>query len=82
MSNNYYCNAVSVSGQIVTCRASVNCAGGDGDDLGVAARGADRCIGNPAALAYSPLGSEDCFACVGKSKHMQIHDKIKFCYVP
>jgi hypothetical protein len=58
-----------VSGQTVTCRASVNCTGGDGDDLGAAANGAACCLDNPAALAYSPPGSEDCFACVGELVH-------------
>ena len=62
---------MSVSGETVTCRASVNCTGGDGDDLGVAANGAACCLGNPAALAYSPSSSEDCFACVGES--MEVH---------
>ena len=28
------CSVVSVRGQLVSCRASANCAGGPGDDLG------------------------------------------------
>ena len=54
----------------MTCRASVNCAGGAGDDLGVAVDGRDCCLDNPRALAYSPLGSEECIACIGESKPM------------
>ena len=50
----------------VGCRASVNCAGGPGDDLGEAVDGAGCCLGNPNAMAYTPQGSEDCFACVGE----------------
>ena len=48
------------------CRASFNCAGGTGDDLGVAVNGTGCCLDNPNALAYSPQGSEDCIACVGE----------------
>ena len=58
---------VSVRGQVL-CRASVNCAGGPGDDLGVAVNGEGCCLGNPDALAYSPPGS-DCIACVGEVLH-------------
>ena len=50
----------------VGCRASVNCAGGPGDDLGVAVDGAGCCLGNPNSMAYTPVGSEDYFACVGE----------------
>ena len=51
---------------MVTCRASFNCAGGPGDDLGVAVDGAGCCLDNPNALAYSPLGSEECIPCIGE----------------
>ena len=57
---------VSVRGQSFSCRASVNCAGGIGDDLGVAVSGKSCCLDNPRALAYSPTGSEECVACVGE----------------
>ena len=50
----------------VTCRASFNCNGGPDDDLGVAARGGSCCLDNPSALAYVPVGSEDCIPCVGE----------------
>ena len=51
---------------VVQCRASFNCDGGPNDDLGVAVGGAGCCLDNPDALAYSPQGSEDCFACIGE----------------
>ena len=59
---------MSVRGQglVVLCRASFNCAGGPGDDLGVVVDGEACCLGNPDAQAYSPQGSEDCFTCVGE----------------
>jgi hypothetical protein len=50
----------------VVCRASFNCAGGPGDNLGVAADGEGCCLDNPDALAYTPQGSEECNACVGE----------------
>ena len=56
----------SGAGQLVSCRASVNCAGGPGDDLGVAADGRSCCLDNPRALAYAPVGGEECIACVGE----------------
>ena len=49
----------------VMCRASVNCAGGSGDDLGEMTLG-DCCVNNPRGLAYSLIGSERCVACVGE----------------
>ena len=60
-------NIVSVKGQFVTCRASANCTGGSGDNLGAAANGRSCCLDNPRALAYSTQGSEDCFACIVES---------------
>ena len=48
----------------VGCRASVNCAGGPGDDLG---RTAERgcCVDNPLGLAY--VGGEGlCVPCIGE----------------
>ena len=58
-----YCSVTD----LVMCRATFNCAGGPGDDLGVAVDGgAGCCLGNPNAMAYTPAGSEDCFACVGE----------------
>ena len=48
------------------CRATINCTGGPDDDLGEAVDGSGCCLGNPNALAYSPLGSEDCTACIGE----------------
>ena len=62
----FFVIVVPVRGQKVQCRASFNCAGGPGDDLGMAASGEDCCLGNPNALAYSPQDSEDCFACIGE----------------
>ena len=58
---------MSVRGQVL-CRATFNCTGGIADYLGVAVDGAGCCIGNPDALAYSPIGTcqEDCIACVGE----------------
>ena len=56
---------LSLQGQ-VACRATSNCAGGPGDDLGVAEDGSGCCLGNPNALAYTPQGSEECIACVGE----------------
>ena len=57
---------VSVRGQ-VGCRATFSCAGGPGDDLGMAENVAGCCLGNPSAMAYTPKpkGSENCFACIG-----------------
>ena len=48
------------------CRASVNCTGGPGDDLGVAASSSSCCLDNPRALGYNPLGTKECVACVGE----------------
>ena len=48
------------------CRATFNCIGGPNDDLGVAGDGAGCCLGNPNAMAYTPIGSEECIACVGE----------------
>ena len=53
---------VSVTGEVL-CRGSFNCVG---DDLGEAVDGAGCCLGNPNAMAYTPLGSEECNACVGE----------------
>ena len=51
----------------VMCRASVNCAGGSGDDLGVMTLGkCCACVNNARGLAYNPIGSERCVACVGE----------------
>ena len=50
----------------MVCRASVNCIGGPGDVLGEAANGEGCCLDYPNALAYNPIGSEDCIACVGE----------------
>ena len=49
----------------VMCRASVNCAGGSGDVLGVMTLG-NCCVNNSRGLAYNPIGSERCVACVGE----------------
>ena len=57
---------MSVRGQVVVCRASSNCDGQPGDDLGVAVDGEGCCLGNPDALAYTAPGSEECTACVGE----------------
>ena len=56
---------MSVRGQ-VSCRASSTCAGGAGDELGVAVNGEGCCLGDQAALAYTAPGSEECIACVGE----------------
>ena len=55
-------------GQVSSCRASVNCAGGPDDDLGVEANGERCCLDFPDALAYNPLGTEECVACIGESR--------------
>ena len=47
------------------CRASFNCAGGPGDDLGVAEDGAGCCLDNPSAMAYTPK-PKGWFVCVGE----------------
>ena len=57
---------MSVRGQSFSCRASVNCAGGAGDDLGVAASGENCCLDFSRALAYNPVGTEECVVCVGE----------------
>ena len=62
---------ISVRGQAIICRASVNCTGGPGDDLGMAVDGRSCCLDNPRALAYSLQDSEKCIACVGESQMMK-----------
>ena len=62
----FFVIGVSVRGQSFSCRASVNCAGGAGDDLGVAVSGESCCLDNPRALAYNPVATEECVACVGE----------------
>ena len=58
---------VSVGGQqLVQCRASINCANGAGDDLGMAVDGRSCCVDNPRALAYIPSDGI-CIPCVGES---------------
>jgi hypothetical protein len=53
------------------CRASVNCNGEPGDDLGVTTeRGC--CVDNPNGLAYSIQGGESCTPCVGESIAMRL----------
>ena len=49
------------------CKASVNCTGGPGDDLGVVADGSSCCLDSPRGLAYIPLGSDNCSTCVGET---------------
>lgn len=57
---------ISVKAQVI-CRASVNCNGQPGDDLGVTTeRGC--CIDNPNGLAYSVPGGESCTPCIGESE--------------
>ena len=53
-------------GQLVSCRASPNCGGGMGDDLGLAVNGERCCLDNPDAMGYILLSSEDCFPCIGE----------------
>ena len=65
--------SISVRGQTFSCRASVNCAGGPGDDLGVAASEEGCCLDNPTALAYSRTGREECVVCVGEFYSIQGH---------
>ena len=50
---------------IVQCRASVDCDGAPGDDLGVTT---DRgcCVDNPNGLAYTMGGGEICTPCIGE----------------
>ena len=62
----FFVIVVSVRGQIVSCKASVNCAGGAGDDLGVAASRESCCMDNSRALAYNTVGTEECVACIGE----------------
>ena len=63
----FFVIVVIVRGQNVSCRASPNCGGGMGDDLGVAASGERCCLDNPDAMGYNPQGTEDCFPCIGES---------------
>ena len=62
------CVVISVSAQaIVVCRASVDCNGESGDDLGeTTVRGC--CVDNPNGLAYSVQGgaNESCTPCIGE----------------
>ena len=52
-------------GQLVSCRASTTCVGGQGDDVGVAVDGRGCCLDNPRALAFVP-NQGTCVACVGE----------------
>ena len=52
-------------GQLQWCRASTNCNGVPGDDLGPVADPRDCCLGNPNGLAYVPREGV-CIACVGE----------------
>ena len=57
-------NIIPDTGVPVPCRASVNCAGGPGDDLGMMTP-RDCCVVNPQGLAYVPREGA-CIACVGE----------------
>ena len=58
---------VSVTAQqLVVCRASVNCNGEPGDNLGLATE-RSCCINNPNGLAYVASGSESCTPCIGEN---------------
>ena len=63
----FFVIVVIVRGQNVSCRASPNCVGGTGDNVGVAASGERCCLDNPDAMGYNPGGTEDCFPCIGES---------------
>ena len=58
---------ISVKAQQVVCRASVNCNGQPGDDLGEMTD-SECCIDNPNGLAYSVPGEESCTPCIGESE--------------
>lgn len=58
---------VSVRGQVVSCKASVNCTGGLDNDLGMEVDGRSCCLDNQRALAYVPSDGS-CVACVGESQ--------------
>ena len=49
----------------MSCRASVNCAGGPDGDAGVAVNGRSCCLDNPRALAFVD-GEGSCVPCVGE----------------
>ena len=57
---------VSVRGQgLMLCRASANCTGAPGDEVGEAVDGRGCCLNNPRALAFSDDGGS-CVPCVGE----------------
>ena len=75
---------VSVQGQTVgvVCRASVDCAGGPGDDLGRTTE-RDCCVDKPLGMAY--VGSEgNCTPCIGECIGMSasIHSYVGGITVP
>ena len=60
-----YTNFAYAGQTFVSCRASVSCSGGPGDDVGVAVDGRGCCVDNPRALAYAD-GEGSCVPCVGE----------------
>ena len=53
----------------VVCRATVNCTGGPGDDLGDTTT-RDCCVNNPRGLAYvTNINEGTCIPCVGECRH-------------
>ena len=61
-----YLIVTSVRGQLTSCRASFDCNGAPGDDLGSVTDPRDCCLGNPNGVAYIPREGA-CIACVGES---------------
>ena len=67
---NNICSVVSVRSQPLTsCRASANCVGGPGDDVGVTVDGRSCCMDNPRALAFV-VGEGSCVPCVGECTYI------------
>lgn len=63
----------------VVCRASVNCAGGPGDDLGNTTE-RECCVNNPSSRAYVD-SKGNCIPCVGEHKHNTYTVKRRYLYL-
>ena len=70
------CTDISVRAQldrIVQCRASINCDGTPGDNLGLMTVN-DCCIGNGFAYTNQSSTGDDCTACIGEYRYIHLHD--------
>lgn len=56
---------VSERAKTLQCRASSNCNGSPGDDLGTVATATECCVENPDGLAFVS-DEESCIPCVGE----------------